>query len=96
MTTDEDDKLLAPEKADFDQAHGQGLSNPIKQGRRVANLRLKADLSPQVLATKAGLTLFDLVEIEAGRMTLSRSVAERLSAELGVQFVDLWVASVSQ
>ena len=97
MATDDDDQFLTSEAVDTDRNKGQepDLSTCINQGRRVADLRMLADLSPQVLATKAGLTLFELQAIEAGRMILSRDVAERLSAQLGVRCVDLWISSVS-
>lgn len=93
MATNDDDWPHPPGTVDGDRYRGKGrdLWAPINHGQRVADLRTLADLSPQVLATASGLSVSELLAIEAGLMTLSQPTALRLSAALGVQYVDLWI-----
>jgi transcriptional regulator with XRE-family HTH domain len=71
-----------------------GSSSPGDRivGDRIRTLRVELGLTPEDLATSAGLDQVVLLAIEAGQASLTGRHVRRLSVALGVRMVDLMVS----
>lgn len=70
---------------------GNDLRAEIAQGQQIKDFRYLADVSPSDLADQVGLTLHDLLALEAGLIVLRKAQALRLAGALSVKFSDLWL-----
>ena len=72
------------------------LTPHIEQGQRLSELRNLADISPEELAQKAGISIKELLAIEAGLLELRPITAHRFAIALGVEYKDLSIRGNSQ
>lgn len=93
LMTSKDDRKLDEQSADIIRynVEGNDLSAKIAQGQRLRDLRSLTNISPSDLADTVGLTLKELLALEAGLMTMRKAQALRLSGALGVKFSDIWL-----
>lgn len=98
MTANQNDWFFQSNPDDLKryQKEGRDLSPAINAGQRISDLRNLADVTTSELAEKTGISLQELLALEAGMMHLQPGLARRLAEQLGVAYSDLCVNNISK